>query len=354
MTEDEPSAEQAEAEDRIEAFLSAPRVPRQWFDVEGLAGTGKSWLLARIAKRNKGVLCSLTGKAASNLSRRTGLTATTVHSAIYKFLGKDDDDELLFTRNVRDGRWTGRAIFLDEKSMIDETIGRDLLATGARIVAAGDPGQLPPVKDRQFFAGTDFTLSEIRRQAWDSPIIRQAHAVRRGYDYAPDTEDFRVQAFVDRDDILGADIILCWRNATRRAINAMKRLHIGLEGMPTPGEPVMCLKNDHDMGVLNGGVYPLVAIGYDRGDLYVTVTNERGHDVTLERAWFEDFDETNRRFDDSVGFAFSYCATVHKAQGSEFDFVVLVDEYSMREERERWVYTALTRAAKRILVQRNW
>lgn len=356
----ELSGEQAEAVDRIESFLDSRRVEKPWLSIHGLAGTGKTFTIAHIAReRGRGtVMCALSGKAASNLTRKTNLPATTVHSAIYRFAGKEIDDrgdeELVFLQNVKDGRWNGRVVLLDEDSMISDDIARDLIATGARIVTTGDPGQLPPVKGSQFFRNADFTLTEIRRQALDSPIIRQAHAVRSGSVYVPDGPDFRVQRHVDRDDILAADVILCWRNATRRNLNALKRAHLRIDGPPRPGEPVMCLKNDHEMGVLNGATYELKAIDYDYGDLCVSVRNERGQDVTLRRCWFEDVDENNRRFDDAVGFAYAYCATVHKFQGSEADFVVLVDEYSKAEDRARWLYTGLTRAAKRILVQRDW
>jgi ATP-dependent exoDNAse (exonuclease V) alpha subunit len=357
---DELSDEQAEAEARIEEFLSAPRVDKPWISMHGLAGVGKTFTLARIARRRgRGtVMCALSGKAASNLTRKTGLPASTIHSALYRFSGKEIDDrgreELIFMRNVKDDRWNGRVILLDEDSMISFEIAQDLIATGARIVTTGDPGQLPPVKGSRFFEHADVMLTEIRRQALDSPIIRQAHAVRAGAMYVPDGPDFRVQQYVDREDILACDIILCWRNATRRNLNALKRTHLGIHGAPRPGEPVMCLKNDHEFGVLNGATYALHSMDYDYGDLCVSLTNERGEDITLRRCWFEDVDEKNRQFDDSVGFAFSYCATVHKAQGSEWKNLIIVDEYARSEDRARWLYTAITRASDRVLIQRDW
>ena len=356
----ELSGEQAEAYDLVNAFLDARRTDKPWITLMGQAGTGKTTVLSQIAKaRRNAVMCAYSGKAASNLARKTGLPATTVHSCIYRYVGKEIDErgeeDLIFMQNVRDGRWTGRIILLDECSQIPPDIAQDLIATGARIVATGDPGQLPPICGAQFFDTADFTLTEIRRQAWDSPIIRQAHAVRHGGTYRPDTEDFRVQRHVERDDILSCDIILCWRNTTRRNLNALKRAHLGLSGPPVPGEPVMCLKNDHEMGVLNGATYDLVEMRRDEFDrLCVTVTNERGHDVTLTGAWFEDVDETDRRLDDFVGFTWAYCATVHKAQGSEYSFAILIDEYSRNDDRARWLYTAITRAKQKILMQRDW
>lgn len=354
------SPEQAKAVELIDEFLDSRRPAKQWFTLNGEAGTGKTTILAHVARaRRNAVLCSYTGKAASNLTRKTGLPATTIHSAIYRFVGKCVDErgeaELIFRQNVRDGRWDGRIILLDEHSTVDTFAAKDLLATGARIVAVGDDAQLRPVKGTRFFNAPDFTLTEIHRQAWDSPIIRQAHAVRNGGMYQPDTDLFRVQRHVEAHDIIAADVILCWRNATRRNLNLLKRAHLGIEGWPQPGEPVMCLKNDHETGVLNGATYPLIKLEYDRREeLCITIENERGETVTLHGIWFEDLDERSRKLDDSIGWTHSYCATVHKFQGSEDDFVILVDEYDRSDDRIPWLNTGITRAKQKILIQRSW
>lgn len=348
------------------AFDPAPRAP--FWSLKGLAGTGKTSIFADVALDLPGAIaCTFTGKAASVLGRKTGMHVTTVHGAIMAFLGKSRDDrgkeELWFKRHVMDGRWTGRHILLDEDSMIPEDLARDLIATGARVITCGDMGQLPPVRGIQFFSRADFQLTQIRRQAWDSPIIRQAHAVRSGGTYQTDTDAFRVTGFVTAREIVDCDIILCWRNATRQALNTLKRQHLGLlSAWPVVGEPLMCLKNDHEMGVLNGAVYTMLDIrdsvgghGDLRGrGLDITVVNERDEEVTLRNTWFEGLDENTREEDYVTGFTFSYAATVHKGQGSEWKNLIIVDEYSRRDDRERWLYTAITRASERVLIQRNW
>ena len=70
-------------------------------------------------------------------------------------------------------------------------------------------------------------------------------------------------------------------------------------------------------------------------------------------AFFEGTEETlsyaQKRESDE--FDFGYALTVHKAQGSQWDDVVLFDEsWAFRENRERWLYTGVTRAAKRLTV----
>ena len=94
----------------------------------------------------------------------------------------------------------------------------DLLATGCVVIGAGDPGQLGPVNQPQFFTTADYTFTEIHRQALNSPIIRQAHRVLAGQHYEADGELFRVQRRA-----YDADILLCWTNQRRMDLNAQAR-----------------------------------------------------------------------------------------------------------------------------------
>jgi exodeoxyribonuclease V len=345
------SDEQTTVFDQIEEFLADENPRRMWFALHGLAGTGKSMLLGEVARqRPDATLCAYTGKAASVLSRKTGLVATTIHSAIYTFLGEDERGELVFGDAHEEGAWKGHVALVDESSMLSEDISLDLLRTGCKIVAVGDPGQLPPIQGEQFFRDPDTVLRTVHRQAWDSPIIRQAHAVREGRNYRADGDDFRVERFVLREDILAANAILCWRNTTRSALNRLVRAHKGLDGAPVQaGEPLMCLRNNHKHGVLNGAIYEARADRRPWDDL--VLINERGQEIEIP-CRIEDLESPSG--DKSVTpFAFGYCATVHKFQGSEANRVILVDEYDRSEERARWLYTGITRAKKSIIVQRG-
>ena len=344
----ELSPEQAAVADRIRAFIKARSVPKQWFSVQGLAGTGKSHLLAQIAREFPDALpCAFTGKAASVLSRRLGRACSTIHSAIYKFLGETEEGDPRFASRIRDDSWNHRIVLLDESSTIDTYLARDLLATGCRVIAAGDPGQLPPVQGHRFFDAADAVLRTVHRQAWDSAIIRQAHSVRQNGRYAADGPDFRVTSHVEHVDIVAADAILCWKNETRRGLNALKRAHLGLSGFPRRGEPVMALKNEHEIGLLNGAVYTLLD-DIDPGRPVINITGEKGNTVTLRDCWFEDvFGVLDKS---KTGFAYAYAATVHKMQGSEVERIILVDEYSREDNRREFLYTAITRASRGVLV----
>src|SRR6516165_10142605 len=109
--------------------------------------------------------------------------------------------------------------------MCGTNLAGDLLRTGARVVASGDPGQLPPVEQEPFFTVADVTLREIRRQAAGSSIVRQAHEVRAGRRYVSDDENFQILDWREAMRRLDwADVILCWQNVTRHRLNSSIRL----------------------------------------------------------------------------------------------------------------------------------
>lgn len=350
------SEEQEEAAFLMENFVQAGRGSgQQQLVVHGLAGTGKTTVLGAIGRKFYLPMCTLTGKAASVLREKSGLNAATIHSVFYDLVNdpKDDEDEYVppeFVARIDHGiRFSGDVLLLDECSMINAKLANDILRSGARVIATGDPGQLPPVEGSQYFSIPDFTLRTIHRQALESPIIRQAHNVRKGLGYQPDGPDFRVLDTMPKTELVEADIIIVWRNATRRDLTKMIRELRGYaRRYPQAGEPVMCLKNAPDYGIYNGAIYTLLE-DFSRGDSDILLQTERGP-TKIERVTFECIP---RWFDGEVTthFDFGYVITCHKAQGSEWNNVVIIDEYPPGwEHRREWIYTAITRAAKRVAV----
>lgn len=349
-----------EQQQAADAAMDAVCSGRNVFVMHGLAGTGKTTVLAEIGRQLPNTLIvTLTGKAASVLRRKTGLPAQTVHSAFYVLKDKQKrqsgNERLEWRRQHDDGALAGTVVLLDECSMIPERIARDLLATGARIIACGDPGQLPPVEGEQFFSRADATLHTIHRQALESPIIRQAHAVRSGADYADDGAAFNVATpnEISEDRIRQAEAILCWTNKTRQAINRRCRQVRGLDIMPhpRPGEPVMCLRNVADLGIYNGAIYKLNK-PFIEGDTAIHLDVD-GDPVTVPNVNFAGLKSAlPANVEATSSFDFGYALTVHKAQGSEWSDVILVDEYRRAEQRREWLYTGITRAAERLTVVR--
>lgn len=350
----ELSHDQTHALEHLAEFIEKPRDARQYRTLHGLAGTGKTFLLAELTKRYPGLtLTAFTGKAASVLRRRVNVNVSTLHSVIYNFQGLANDE---FDPDKKNPIFTPkgdplpeRVILVDEVSMVGARIAQDLLDTGARVIACGDPGQLPPVRDKQYFTRPDFTLTKVHRQALGSPIIRQAHHVRNENRYEADGEAFRVISRAEPKDLLGHEMILCWRNATRRRLNTRKRQLLGFGPNITPGEPIMCLQNDHQLGVYNGAIYSVVS--WEEPELYLQ--DDLGRSITIPAATIEDIDpefEIRRYDEDSLPFAMAYAATVHKSQGSEYTSVLLFDESD--DSWAQFMYTGITRAVERCTVVR--
>jgi exodeoxyribonuclease-5 len=155
---------------------------------------------------------------------------------------------------------------------------------------------------------------------------------------------------VPDDDLLAADAILCWRNSTRHELNRMSRELRGLASpLPQAGEPVLCFKNAARFNVWNGGVYTLLR-SFSPFSTTIVVDVE-GVETEIPKVEFEGITPKGNVKFPTTTFGFGYTLTVHKAQGSEFPSVLLVDEMPKgREERTSWLYAGITRAAERILV----
>lgn len=347
--------EQLAAFTAINEFLDTH--DKQCFSLHGLAGTGKTTVLAHLAStRPTALLATPTGKAATVLDRKiraattgSGLGAVTLHRLLYLPQSDEKGNLIGFEPRHPAGALSDWIVLVDEASMVGGNLAGDLLATGARVIAAGDPGQLPPVEESPFFTEPDFLLQNIRRQANGSPIIRQAHAVRAGHGYTNDFEAFQV---IDRSAAAAridwADIVLCWMNDTRHRMNAFIRRRRGIapNAPPQPGEPLMCLANQPH-GMMNGEIFTVTACDRAQG------LRLQGVPALIEHPWYEWLHPDHRPPRGHVPLALAYCITVHKAQGSEWPRVLVMDEFD-GSDRARWLYTAITRASTAVcLVSRD-
>jgi exodeoxyribonuclease V len=343
------SDDQSEALDEIERTIWGNR---QTCVVHGLAGTGKTHLLAEVARRYPGALAiAPTGKAAHVLRQRIRRNASTIHGLFYRLVEQIVDERtgrtrLVFQKVHEVGALSGKIVLVDEVSMVPAPIARDLMDSGAKTIAFGDPGQLPPVQGTTYFDEPDAVLRHIHRQAAGSRIIRQAHAVRAGGFYRDDGPEFRVEREAEDEDIYDADVILCHLRDTRHRINEHKRRLLGFRGQyPVRGEPILCHANNTELGVWNGGVYPTIAYNPHRNTIVIDVD---GDEIEVTNCRFGEFDDP---INGHPTFSFAYALTVHKAQGSEWENVLVVDEYqTYPETRRRWLYTAITRASQHVLM----
>lgn len=349
----------------VATWLADPGGP-QLFRLFGYAGTGKTTLARQIAEDVDGdvLFAAFTGKAALVLRNKGCHGAQTIHSLIYRSRGVDEESPT-FVINRESPATKAELIIIDECSMVDEELGRDLLSFGTRVLVLGDPAQLPPVKGGGFFteAEPDIMLTEVHRQAADNPIVRMSMTVREGGRLA--LGNYGESRVIKRGDIspeivLGAGQVLVGMNKTRRLYNARIRELLGYKTTaPVAGEKLVCLRNDKSKGLLNGGAWIVQEIKTSKKGLVtmrVTPEDDTGGKPVKVSVMPNFFDGTEeevpwelRRHTDE--FTYGYALTVHKAQGSQWDDVVLFDEaFAFREHRDRWLYTGLTRAAEVVTV----
>lgn len=350
----------------------------QVFRLFGFAGTGKTTLARHIGEGVDGdvLFAAFTGKAAQVLRSKGAKKASTIHSLIYRPRGEEmvEDEETgrknvlpMFSLNRQSAVSKADLIVIDECSMVDEDLGRDLMSFGTPILVLGDPGQLPPVSGGGFFTEhePDILLEEVHRQARDNPIIELAQMVREGRDISygeyGSTANVISKSEVSSELVLEADQVLVGTNRTRRRYNLRLRELKGFEGpLPAAGDKLVCLRNDNTKGLLNGSLWQVTSAprtvkqsmnllvraedeGIERNSSKIKVLKAVFEEPGVEIPW-----QIRRRHDD---FDYGYALTVHKAQGSQWDDIVLFDEsYAFREHRQRWLYTAITRAAERLTI----
>lgn len=342
------------------------RGDRPVFRLFGYAGTGKTTLARHVAEGVDGEVAfgAYTGKAALVLRTKGCTDASTIHSMIYRSR-EGDENGPQFVLNRQSQAAKSDLIVIDECSMVDEELGRDLLSFGKPVLVLGDPAQLPPVKGGGFFteAAPDVMLTEVHRQAQDNPIVHLSMKVREGGRLEPGVYgESRIirRREIDAATVMAADQVLVGLNKTRRLYNTrLRELNGYRDPMPAAGEKLVCLRNDKTKGLLNGGTWSIHALRGIRNDfIRMDVipdddVRRKTVEVAVHKAFFEGTEEevpfALRRESDE--FTYGYALTVHKAQGSQWDNLVLFDEsYAFREHRSRWLYTGLTRAADKVTI----
>jgi exodeoxyribonuclease V len=371
--------QQDEALKAVAKWLKEGKTPV--FRLFGYAGTGKTTLARHFAEHVDGdvLFAAFTGKAAQVLRSKGATTARTIHSLIYRPRGEEEvsDEETgktsmtpMFSVNRQSPVAKAALIVIDECSMVDQQLGRDLMSFGTPILVLGDPGQLPPVSGGGFFTEQepDYLLTDIHRQARDNPIIQLAMQIREGKEITHGDYGSTARVIskneVTQDLVLNCDQVLVGTNKTRRRYNKRLRELKGFTAdYPQSGDKLVCLRNDQVKGLLNGSLWQVMTSSretvkpgmnllikpedddMDRGAAKIKLLKAAFEDVETEIPW-----TTRKRYDE---FDYGYALTVHKAQGSQWNNVVLFDEsWAFRDTRERWLYTAVTRAAETLTIVR--
>lgn len=354
------SDDQSQAVDAVKKELTTNQIA----SLHGFAGTGKSTIAKTIAEGfGSGHYLAYTGKAADVLRSKGGDGARTIHSAFYSFDGERADGQpKFFTVAPVAGPFRRGLIVLDEASMVPKHT-MDLILEHVdfwedlHLLCIGDPFQLPPVNDNphEFMSQAPTAmLSQIHRQAAGDPILRLATQIRLGQ--KPDGEGitFTNANTIDDSILADADIVLTGRNETRRYINKHVRKVKGYDSEnPAVGERVVCLRNNPRLGIYNGSTYVVTDVAATaKNAVKLTVRDADGRSFQA-RCRASDFTGVAGKWEQGFDqFDFGHAITVHKAQGSEFDRVVLANEPigSTADLKRRWMYTAITRAKGQLTI----
>lgn len=352
------------AQEMIIEWASGPmRTP---FILAGYAGTGKTTLLGHIIqelgyKSHQIAYMAYTGKAAQVMMTK-GMDASTIHSAIYDF---EPDENFDLQMELKEDLGTVKLIVVDEASMVDADIRRDLESFGIPIIYVGDRGQLDPVgssRGTNIMARPHINLDEIMRQEASSGIIIASQMCRQNVkvpvgQIGKDFKKFPKNEVNNIKTLNWADVVLVATNRVRKSINKRIRAHRGYEGdLPQEGERLVCLKNNRGMMINNGLTGVVVSIGETRVATFdmkfLPDGAEEPLDLVVDKETFNN-DMPERPDKKRAYFDFGYALSVHKSQGSEFPNVVIVEDRmpgSNLKEHNRWLYTAVTRASRKCLL----
>lgn len=427
----------------VKWYGSMAETGKKVFVLSGYAGTGKTYLINRIVDeylklpKERVAYATYTGKASSVIIEKSNGAnqSMTIHRLIYNAVMEESESEIdgkkivskkmVYMRKKKlDADYA--LIIIDEISMVDKEILEDLLSFGIPLLCCGDGMQLPPIhNDNHLLDAPDATLSEIVRQAADSPIIQVATRIRMG-EYVPYGSYGKDVIVIPRSHIsegsmrqilTEADQTICGTNETRNSLNQRIRGYLGFSGsLPNVGEKVICTVNNwaeyldrnQRFNLVNGTIGKVSSIRQDAspdakgiGILSFEpdfLPGEISSDLIFDKGIFEkgefqfdmhqkvilkddgeyaikpmisgkgskesysDYRKRLRKYimdsnsavnEEQINrFEFAYAVTAHKCQGSEFDKVVVFDESGVFREPVRWLYTAVTRAKKKIVLIR--
>lgn len=394
------SSEQEEVMDAIVAWYGIPVKKNQEFYLAGYAGTGKTTIVETAIsiikdkhRIKKVVTAAYTGKAASVLQNKGVPNAMTVHRMLYMPY-QDENGELCFAKRDNSDAERADLIVLDEISMIGPEIANDIRALGVKILVIGDPGQLPPIKKRGDLSfGKTFTdrepdrfLKQIHRQAADSPILELATMARQGIKLPIGYNKGNVRVlplnWQNRELLFDpATQPICGLNNNRYNYTQSIRNNLGIHSKePIPGEKIMCCKTNYKNGFFNGFMGTMTGISIEPVEIITdtgrpVIMDEWRLDVELEdmpspkhkvlidpylfQNHFNGGKSTPLPFNTAnygvySEFDWAYILTCHKAQGSQFEHVTVIDDSdAFKTDKNKWLYTALTRAVSGLTILRR-
>ena len=371
---------------------------RQLLIVTGGPGTGKTTVMSGIlalfdAMKVKTQLAAPTGRAAKRLSDVTGREASTIHRLLEAQF--DETTGLMSFYHDEDEPLKIDAMIVDETSMVDLQLMMSLLRAlkpGCRLILVGDPDQLPSVGAGNVFSDlirsgriATVRLTEIFRQAQQSLIVMNAHAVNHGElpDLSRKDKDFFFMRRRSAESLVQTVQELCATrlpknmgiapgdiqvlSPTRKGDTGTRALNLALQAVLNPAEPGKREKKVGEFSFREGDRVMQIRNNYDimwkRCDGLGAGTGIFNGDIgKVQRIDFEaelvtiDFDDRRAEysFDMLSELEPAYAMTVHKSQGSEYRAVILSAFSGSALLLTRSVlYTAITRARELFIIVGN-
>ena len=378
---------------QVEAIATAAQ--RQVMILTGGPGTGKtttlSGMLALFDRLDlETQLCAPTGRAAKRLGELTGREAATIHRLLETQFSEETAQQVFL--HDEDEPLRADVLVVDEMSMVDLLLFRALLRAmkpGARLILVGDPDQLPSVGAGNVFSDLirsgrieTVRLTEIFRQARQSLIVMNAHAVNQGQmpELGVKDRDFFFLRRQNPQDLQKTILELALTrlpknlgipsseiqvlSPTRKGETGTVQLNRALQATLNPpapgkreravgelifreGDRVMQIRNNYDIlwtkpGENSGGS------GIFNGD--VGHIREIDPSSELVTVLFDDGRQARYDFDQLMELEPAWAMTVHKSQGSEYRAVLLVAAPGSPFLLTRGVlYTAITRARELLI-----
>lgn len=376
----------------------------------GPAGSGKTTLISHLidglAEKHgpdSTLLITPTNKAAQVLQAKGLTQATTLYKPFFVPVRKRGVPgfSLIPACDYRGSLPPGKTDFfegtliIDEASMLSTWVVSKLRRMCKAMILVGDPHQLPPVKDEITPAGYfntrkhDASLKQIHRQKEGSSVLAFATAIRTR---SPNINHY-LRSFQAGDTSFAEAIrlgyqFIAYTNKERQKINTLAKRYLHGEGLlPVPGEKMLSSIN-YDDNLINGTPVTCLAFDWDERSPLARITVDWGGGVqSLDfamapylkdlpyhpyRLALQSQDDEDEEEDPAFSATLGYCLTAHKAQGSEYQRVAVIDQRDVIEYManrqggqtqsnalahltaedfsRRWLYTAVTRAREDLIV----
>lgn len=387
-----------EQEKALKIAVQRYRNREAYTQIAGQAGTGKSTLIRfiisalRLNAATEVCYATYTGKASLVLKNKGCPNVCTLHRLLYKAVQREDGTYIFVKKPKIETYY--KLIVIDEISMVNEEMWNLLLSHKIHIIALGDPAQLPPITGVNEKLGKPHAfLTQIMRQDQDSEIIQLSMLAREGKPL-PLMKGNQVQVIRQKDFIPSmynwADVVICATNARRRKLNQeIRKYKMGIDDpIPVVGDKLICLHNEWDVATKNEDVLVNGLMGYvERANVIAMPTSfkkycDRQLLITFKPDYYEEpSNQFNTFFSIKADakiflkgepminqntfkyipkalhpyqFDYAYAISCWKAQGDEFNKVILFEEkFPFGEAHNQQLQTGITRSKEKLIIVKN-